>query len=256
MAALPYIQFYPTDYLIDTAHLTLEEHGAYLLLILNYWQRGRPLPLDDKKLSGICRASVEQWLNMRSTLLDFFDEVEGELVHNRIEIELAGVRSKSTKASRAGKISAAKRAESKGKSNTRSTPVPQPFNHTDTDTDTDTVKPKIKRLGRFTPPTLEEVTVYCDQRKGEGKPPIEPETFIDHYTANGWVQGKGKPIKCWKSCVRTWEKSPRRHETPKREIGAKRNERIRKELARSGCEGTGDNRGYVPLLPSSEEAGS
>jgi hypothetical protein len=36
-----------------------------------------------------------------------------------------------------------------------------------------------------------------------------------HYTANGWVQGKGKPIKCWKSCVITWEKTKKKESKPR-----------------------------------------
>jgi uncharacterized protein YdaU (DUF1376 family) len=137
---LPYIQFYPTDYLIDTAHLALDEHGAYLLLILNYWQRGGPLPNDNKKLAGICRTDVEHWLNMRSTLLDFFDTNDAEIVHKRLEQDLQAVRYKSQKASKAGKASARKRIENKGKSNNRPTSVEQPFNHIDTDIDTDISK--------------------------------------------------------------------------------------------------------------------
>lgn len=56
---------------------------------------------------------------------------------------------------------------------------------------------------RFTPPTLEEVAAYCRERGNR----IDPERFIDYYTANGWVQGKGKPIKDWKAAVRTWERN-------------------------------------------------
>ncbi len=44
MAALPYIQRYTADYLADTIHLFTEEHGAYLLLMFNYGQTGRPIP--------------------------------------------------------------------------------------------------------------------------------------------------------------------------------------------------------------------
>ena len=54
---------------------------------------------------------------------------------------------------------------------------------------------------RFTPPTVEEVRAYCQERNNG----IDPEAFIDYYTANGWTQGRGKPIKDWRAAVRTWE---------------------------------------------------
>jgi hypothetical protein len=61
-------------------------------------------------------------------------------------------------------------------------------------------------------PNLEEVKEYCAQRAREGKPRVDPEQFFDFYEANGWVQGaRGKPVKDWRACVRTWEKSPLRH---------------------------------------------
>lgn len=53
---------------------------------------------------------------------------------------------------------------------------------------------------RFVPPKVEEVRDYCT----ENGYPIDPERFIDYYTANGWVQGKGRKIKDWRACVRTW----------------------------------------------------
>lgn len=56
---------------------------------------------------------------------------------------------------------------------------------------------------RFVPPTLEEVRAYCQERKNN----VDPERFRDYYLANGWVQGKGKPIKDWKAAVRTWERT-------------------------------------------------
>lgn len=58
---------------------------------------------------------------------------------------------------------------------------------------------------RFVPPTLEEVTAYCTERNNG----INPQEFLDHYTANGWRQGRGtgRPVKDWRACVRTWENS-------------------------------------------------
>lgn len=53
----------------------------------------------------------------------------------------------------------------------------------------------------FTPPTQEEVIAFC-QEKGYT---FNPVMFWNHYEANGWVQGKGKPIKSWKACCSTWQ---------------------------------------------------
>lgn len=56
------------------------------------------------------------------------------------------------------------------------------------------------------PPALEEVSAYCRERSNG----IDPEEFIAHYEANGWVQGKGrKPIRSWKAAMVTWEKNRR-----------------------------------------------
>ncbi len=60
-------------------------------------------------------------------------------------------------------------------------------------------KPKPKK--RFVPPTVEEVRAYCRERENS----IDPQRFVDFYTANGWVQGKGKPIRDWKAAIRLWE---------------------------------------------------
>ena len=60
--------------------------------------------------------------------------------------------------------------------------------------------PKHKK---FVPPTLQDVALYCQERKNS----VNPSAFLAHYEANGWVQGRGKPIKDWKAAVRVWENS-------------------------------------------------
>ena len=60
-------------------------------------------------------------------------------------------------------------------------------------------------IRRFTPPTLEEVTEYCMERRNS----VEPQTFIDFYSSKGWKVGN-QPMKDWKACVRTWEQRDRK----------------------------------------------
>ena len=55
---------------------------------------------------------------------------------------------------------------------------------------------------RFTAPSLEEVKEYCEERKNN----VDPERFINYYTANGWKVGKN-PMKDWKAAVRSWERN-------------------------------------------------
>ena len=57
------------------------------------------------------------------------------------------------------------------------------------------------RKSKFSPPTVDQIKAYCLERNNH----VNAERFFDYYSANGWVQGKGKPIKDWKACVRTWE---------------------------------------------------
>lgn len=66
-----------------------------------------------------------------------------------------------------------------------------------------------KKTTTFKPPTVEEVRAYCQERNNS----IDPETFVDFYSAKGWMLGKNK-MKDWKAAVRTWEK--KEAENPKR----------------------------------------
>ena len=145
MAALPYMQLYVADYLADTAHLTAAQHGAYLLLIFNYWQRGKPLNNSNERLTNVARMTNDEWAEAKPILSEFFEIDGDEWVHARIERDLLAVNSKSGKASEAGKASAARRAEKKAAN------VQRTLNHTDTDTDTDTEEKQKQtpRASRF-----------------------------------------------------------------------------------------------------------
>ena len=42
---LPYLPIWIGDYLKETRHLSTEEHGAYLLLLFQYWTRQEAFPM-------------------------------------------------------------------------------------------------------------------------------------------------------------------------------------------------------------------
>lgn len=56
------------------------------------------------------------------------------------------------------------------------------------------------RTRRFTPPALDEVIAYCQER-GKG---VDAQRWYDYYSSNGWKVGKNA-MKDWKAAVRTWE---------------------------------------------------
>ena len=73
------------DYLQDTGHLNAAEHGAYLLLIMRYWQDGG-LPADERLIFRYTRMTPEQWAESRDVIAALF--MDG-WKHKRIDAELA-----------------------------------------------------------------------------------------------------------------------------------------------------------------------
>ncbi len=136
MAAIPFMPLYVADYLSDAAHLSTMEHGAYLLLIMTYWQRGEPLPAEDKKLARICRVGPREWTRIKPVISEFFQVDCNTWSHSRIDRELQNVRAKSLK-KRNGGLARAKQMHSSCSAAAQQS-----------DTDTDTYIPLAKANGR------------------------------------------------------------------------------------------------------------
>ena len=135
MTSLPYMQLYVSDYLADTAHLSAQQHGAYMLLLMNYWQRGKPLDNTGDRLAFVARMSAEDWAENKSVLAEFF-QIDGDSwTHARIERDLDSVREKSAKASKAGKQASVQRTL-----NERSTDAERSFNYKEEDKEEDNKK--------------------------------------------------------------------------------------------------------------------
>lgn len=117
----PWMPLYVGDYLKDTAELTLAEHGAYLRLILFYWNNGGAITSD---LSKIYRAtgaiSQDEQKNIASILNVYFEQKDGSFFHKRIDKELektAKIKEVRSKAGRKGGRLSGKSRRSKNEAN-------------------------------------------------------------------------------------------------------------------------------------------
>ena len=103
-----WMPLYVRDYLADTGRLTTEQHGAYLLLIMDYWISGPP-PDDDEQLASVTRLDAKSWRRIRPRIEGFFQMVDGRWRHKRIDDEIANATRNIEAKREAGARGAAKR---------------------------------------------------------------------------------------------------------------------------------------------------
>jgi uncharacterized protein YdaU (DUF1376 family) len=70
--SLPYLPLFPDAYFGDTKHLTCEQHGAYLQLLMIAWRSGGTIPDDDAKLARMTSLSRKRWAAIKETILQFW----------------------------------------------------------------------------------------------------------------------------------------------------------------------------------------
>ena len=199
MADFPCMPFWTDAYLADTRHLTTEEHGAYLLLLMTAWRtKDGTLPEDDKLLSRYAGLSMRKWLNMKTTILEFFDAENGVLLQKKLQKEKKFLHDKKQKASFAGKASALKRKETaptdvefklQQKRNSK------PTTHTHTHT---TNKKYIKKDKNM----FEEFWKVCPRKVGKGKAEEKYKLALQEISHNDIV----KAMKAHASQVKDSEK--------------------------------------------------
>ena len=73
MAEFPALPLWTDAYLADTRHLTTEQHGAYLLLLMEAWRRPAcSLPNNDTLLARLSGLSTERWAESREVVMAFW----------------------------------------------------------------------------------------------------------------------------------------------------------------------------------------
>lgn len=72
---LPFIKLYTGEYRKLTATLKPAERGAFMELVLYFWDTGKFPPDDDEQLARITLCTKSEWQKIRPALTDFCFEV-------------------------------------------------------------------------------------------------------------------------------------------------------------------------------------
>jgi uncharacterized protein YdaU (DUF1376 family) len=79
---------FPDAFIADTQHLSLEERGAYMHILMVTWRNnGRALPDDPKRMARTLAVTVKRWEKLRPVLAEFFDLSAGTWRQRRLEKE-------------------------------------------------------------------------------------------------------------------------------------------------------------------------
>jgi uncharacterized protein YdaU (DUF1376 family) len=194
----PAFLFYPNDYIGGTMGMTFEEKGAYVDLLMLQFNRGH------MTTHMIGQTVGQPWDNIKCK---FVQDTNGLYYNVRLEQEVE--KRKNYTASRRNNISGVNQYTKDG-GHKRGHMTTHMTGHTTghmenvnvNENEDVTVTRKRGSGGKgFTPPTLQEVADYCTERGNS----VDPESWLDYYTSNGWLVGKN-PMKDWRAAVRTWEK--------------------------------------------------
>lgn len=95
-------------YAEDTRHLTTLEHGAYNLLIDEYYRTRKPLPDNEAALANIAKMHPNDWARISPTIRAFFSSRKGWLhqkkANNQLDIQDKKAKKRSEKAQKAALV--------------------------------------------------------------------------------------------------------------------------------------------------------
>lgn len=214
----PSFQFYPSDWLRDTALRTCSTGARGLWMdMICYMHEGTPyghLKVGNKvilacnlaPMVGATLPELEGWLDELESA-GVFDRTEDGTICSRRMIRDEKVRESRASGGKLGGNPALKVDQRLAERLTlKDNQIPTPSSSTSSSSsnvceDAEEEKPTRKKKP-FIPPTPKEVEEYA-QHLGF---PIDGEEFCANYEKTGWKLSKS-PITSWKACVVTWKKN-------------------------------------------------
>ncbi len=110
-----FMPLYIGDYMADTADLTTEEHGAYLLILMTMWRAREAIPLH--RLRPIAKVATARWPAIWEVIERFFEvSADGLVTQGRLFRELEAALEKKRRASDRGRKGGLARAQAQADS--------------------------------------------------------------------------------------------------------------------------------------------
>ena len=213
-AADIWMPLYVPDFLTATTHLSTEETGAYLLVLMGAWTRGGKVPDDEKQLARIAKTDLDTWRRISPVLKPFFTVEGGFWIQCRLLHEKEKAIRNCEKRQAVGKLGGRPKSQTNRITNrlSNSLPIGEANQNPFTSTISTNSPPTPQRGGQGADlpevnfPTLQEITAYGATLN------VVPEvckSFFDHYQGNNlWANRFGRLID-WKHKLPLWNQNER-----------------------------------------------
>lgn len=111
----PWYRRFPDNFIAGTVGLTLEEKGAYSLVLDLMYVRGGPVPDEPRYIAGVCNCSVRKWNAIREKLISLgkIHVVNGYLTNERAEKEIENASKDAEERAESGRKGGEKSAENR-----------------------------------------------------------------------------------------------------------------------------------------------
>lgn len=84
MAELPVMPLKTDALIADTTHMSAEEFGVYVRLLIAMWRHGARLPNDPRELARIGGVTIRRWYRIREKVLRPVHIAEGLITQKRL----------------------------------------------------------------------------------------------------------------------------------------------------------------------------
>lgn len=193
--SLSWFPLYHGDYLRDTRSLSAAEHGAYLLLLMEFFQSG-PLPDNVDRLCLIAaNASAETVRHVLTRYWELTDAGWTNRKAEKVRDQQLLAHEKRVNAGRLGGTAKASNAIAMLEQCHQQSPKQCSSNQNQISLVTNVTRDRR----RFAPPAVEDVNNFAAEQNLE----IDAAAFVDFYASKGWTVGRS-PMRDWRAAVRNW----------------------------------------------------